>query len=71
MTWVSLALALLKLVNSIMDWAKKNGYINEGKRLAFAEEAARLDAIIEVTRAAQKEPDTWDDQKLDDFLSKP
>lgn len=71
MTWVSFALALLKLVNSIMDWAKKNGYINEGKRLAFEEEARRLDAIIKVTKDAQKEPEKWDESKLDDFLSKP
>lgn len=71
MTWISFALALLKLVNSIMDWAKKQGHINEGKRLAFEAEAKRLNAIIGVTDKAQQEPETWDDNKLDDFLTKP
>ena len=37
MAWVSLALALLKLVNGIMTWARERELISEGYDKAIAE----------------------------------
>lgn len=36
MTWVSLALTLLKLVNNIMTWARERELISEGQDAAIA-----------------------------------
>ena len=37
MTWLSLALALLKFVNSIMNWARERELISKGYDQAIAE----------------------------------
>ncbi len=37
MTWISLALALLKFVNGIMTWARERELISEGYDKAIAE----------------------------------
>lgn len=37
MTWVSLALVLLRLVNNIMTWARERELISEGHDAAIAE----------------------------------
>lgn len=37
MSWVSLALALLKFVNSIMTWARERELVSEGYDKAIAE----------------------------------
>lgn len=36
-TWISLALALLRLVNNIMTWARERELISEGHDAAIAE----------------------------------
>ena len=50
MTWVSLALALLKFVNSIMTWARERELITKGYDQAIAEQSA---AILEKTAAGK------------------
>lgn len=50
MTWLSLALALLKLVNSIILWARERELISEGYDKAIAEQAA---AILKKTEAGK------------------
>lgn len=50
MTWVSLALALLKFVNSIMTWARERELISEGYDRAIAEQTQ---AIFEKTTAGK------------------
>jgi hypothetical protein len=42
MTWVSLALALLKFVNAIILWARERELISEGYDKAIAEQAAAI-----------------------------
>jgi hypothetical protein len=50
MTWLSLALALLKFVNSIILWARERELISEGYDKAIAEQAA---AILKKTEAGK------------------
>jgi len=42
MSWLSLALALLKLVNSIMTWARERELVSEGYDKAIAEQSAEI-----------------------------
>lgn len=41
-SWISLALALLKLVNGIMTWAKQRELISEGQDQAIAEMSQQI-----------------------------
>ena len=50
MTWVSLALALLKFVNAIMTWARERELISKGYDQAIAEQSA---AILKKTEAGK------------------
>ena len=50
MTWVSLALALLKFVNLIMTWARESELISKGYDQAIAEQSA---AILKKTEAGK------------------
>ena len=51
MSWVSLALALLKLVNAIMTWARERELISEGYDKAIAEASQ---SILLKTEAGKK-----------------
>ena len=70
-TWVTLALPAFHLLTRLLNFFEKKGYIDEGMRRAFQIEADKTAAIVKVTVDAQKEPEKWDESKLDDFLSKP
>lgn len=50
MTWLSLALALLKFVNSIMNWARERELIDKGYDKAIA---AVTQSIFEKTTAGK------------------
>jgi hypothetical protein len=50
MGWVSLALALLKFVNSIMTWARERELVSEGYDKAIAEQS---EAILRKTYAGK------------------
>ncbi len=71
MSLIQLALVVFQLINRFLDAQEKKGLINEGMRRAFQVEADKTAAIMKVTVDAQKEPEKWDESKLDDFLSKP
>jgi hypothetical protein len=51
MRWVSLALALLKFVSSLLTWARERELISEGYDKAIAEQSA---AILRKTDAGKK-----------------
>jgi hypothetical protein len=51
MTWVSLALALLKFVNSIMTWARQRELISQGYDQAIAEVAQQILVKTEAGKA--------------------
>jgi hypothetical protein len=51
MSWVSLALALLRFVSSLLTWARERELISEGYDKAIAEQSA---AILRKTDAGKK-----------------
>ncbi len=50
MSWVSLALALLKLVNNLMTWARERELISKGQDIEIARQSA---AILAETKYAK------------------
>jgi hypothetical protein len=68
MTWVSFALALLKLVNSIISWAHKRELISEGYRQALAEQAFAIATKVQTKKAIQERVDAMSEAEVDDAL---
>ena len=70
MSWLSLALGLLRLVNGIMSWAEKKGHINEGKRQQLrAELVAIAKTAKAVKEARDKDEEASDEEVLRDLMS--
>jgi hypothetical protein len=65
MTWVSLALALLKFVNAIMTWARERELISEGYDRAIAEQAASILKKTEAGKAILERVNALSDDDVD------
>lgn len=70
MTWVSLALALLKFVNGIMNWANERRLIDQGHREAVLEASMAIANKVADRKAIQEKIDAMSDADVDDALSK-
>lgn len=68
MTWISFALALLKLVNSIISWARERELISEGYQQALAEQAFAIAAKVQTKKAIQERVDAMSETEVDDAL---
>lgn len=64
-TWLGLALQLLKLVNSIVLWARKNELINEGYDKAIAEETKAILANTARGKAILEKVNAMSDEEVD------
>ena len=65
MTWVSLALALLKFVNSIMTWARERELISEGYDKAIAEQTHAIYVKTTAGKAIMEKVNAMDDSTVD------
>lgn len=68
MSWVSLALALLKLVNGIMTWARERELISEGYDRAIAEETQSILIKTAAGKAIMEKVNAMSDKEVDDGL---
>lgn len=68
MTWVSLALALLKFVNSIMSWARERELISKGQDMEIARQTAAILAQTEYAKHVREEIASMDAKAVDDAL---
>lgn len=68
MTWVSLALALLKFVNAIMTWARERELISEGYDKAIAEETQSILVKTTAGKAIMEKVNAMSDAEVDDGL---
>jgi len=66
--WLTLAIALLKLVNAIINWAHDNGMINEGRRQVIAEMAANIAAKTKIRDQIKDEVDGMSEDQVDSEL---
>jgi hypothetical protein len=67
-TWLGLALQLLKLVNSIVMWVKKNELIKEGYDKAIAEETLKILANTARGKAILEKVNAMSDDEVDAAL---
>lgn len=65
MTWVSLALALLKFVNAIMTWARERELISEGYDKAIAEVSQSILVKTTVGKAIMEKVNAMSDADVD------
>lgn len=68
MSWLSLALALLKLVNGIMTWARERELISEGYDRAIAEETQSILIKTAAGKAIMEKVNAMSDKEVDDGL---
>lgn len=68
MSWISLALALLKLVNSIMTWARERELISEGYDRAIGEVTLSIAAKTSAGKAIMEKVNAMSDKEVDDGL---
>jgi hypothetical protein len=65
MTWVSLALALLKFVNTIMMWARERELINKGYDQAIAEVTQSILVKTAAGKAIMEKVNAMSDAEVD------
>lgn len=68
MSWVSLALALLKFVNSIMTWARERELISKGQDMEIARQTTAILAQTEYAKDVREKIAKMDDAAVDAAL---
>lgn len=68
MTWVSLALTLLKLISNIVIWARERELISEGQDLEIARATAAILAETEYAKDVRAKIAAMDEAAVDDAL---
>ena len=68
MTWVSLALALLKFVNTIMTWARERELIDKGYDQAIADVTQSILIKTTAGKAIMEKVNAMSDKEVDDGL---
>lgn len=67
-SWISLALALLKLVNAIVNWASQRELISQGYREALADMAVQIASKVATKKAIQEKIDAMSDDEVDQAI---
>jgi hypothetical protein len=65
MSWISLALALLKFVNGIMTWARERALISEGYDKAIAEVTQSILVKTEAGKAIMEKVNAMSPEEVD------
>jgi len=68
MSWISLALTLLKIVNQIMTWARERELISEGYDKAIAEVSQSILIKTTAGKAIMEKVNAMPDKEVDDRL---
>lgn len=68
MSWISLALALLKFVNQIMMWARERELISKGYDQAIAEVTQEILRKTDAGKAIMEKVERMSDAEVDDGL---
>lgn len=65
MSWLSLAIALLKLANAIFTWYQQNALIAEGYDKAIADEALKTLKLTSAGKKIMERVDAMDEKTVD------
>ena len=68
MGWLSLALTLLKIVNTIMNWARESELISAGYDKAIAEVSQAILIKTQVGKEMMEKVNAMSDAEVDDGL---
>lgn len=68
LTWLDLAIAVLKLVNSVINYFHDRGLIDEGRAQVIAENAAAISAKVAVRDKIRDQVDGMDEKTVDQEL---
>lgn len=68
MSWVSLALTLLKVINNLMTWARERELISKGQDMEIAKQSAAILAKTEYARDIRKKIAAMDEPAIDAAL---
>lgn len=68
LTWLDLAIAVLKLVTLVINYFHDRGLIDEGRAQVIAENAAAISAKVAVRDKIKDEVDAMDEKKVDQEL---
>jgi hypothetical protein len=69
LSWVELAIILLKVVNGIINWAHDRGMIDEGRRQVIAERAANILAKTKIRDEIREKVDAMSEAEVDEGLA--
>lgn len=68
MSWISLALTLLKIVNNIMTWARQRELISQGYDKAIAEVSQEILRKTEAGKSIMEKVNRMSDAEVDSGL---
>ena len=68
LVYLDLAIAVLKLVNSIINYFHDRGLIDEGRRQVIAENAASISKKVALRDKIKDEVDAMDEKQVDQEL---
>lgn len=68
MSWVSLALTLLKVINNLMTWARERELISKGQDMEIARQSAAILAKTEYAKDVRDKIAAMDDAAVDAAL---
>lgn len=67
-SWIQFGIALLKLVNAIMNWASRRELIDEGRRQVILELSTQIAQKVATKKQIMEHVDGLTDSQLDDEL---
>ncbi len=65
LVYLDLAIAVLKLVNSIINYFHDRGLIDEGRRQVIAENAAAISKKVAIRDKIREQVDAMDEKQVD------
>jgi len=68
LTYLDAAIAVLRLINAIINYFHDRGLIDEGRRQALAEISASISSKVAVRDKIRDEVDAMDDKQVDQEL---
>lgn len=68
MSWVSLALALLRFVNNLMTWMRERELVSEGQDIEIARQSSAILAKTKIAKEIRDEIAGMDSKAVDDAL---
>ena len=67
-SWIELALALLKIANSVITWGRERELVSAGQDQEIAKQSAAILKQSNYAKSVMQQMSTLDDKQVDDVL---